>query len=273
MYKLKNNKLLVFTNSVINTLNSYKQLKKDQHESGGILLGKVYRDIIVVDKVTEPSIEDNSGRYFFERNVQKAQKIIEYEWTHSNGERIYLGEWHTHPEDTPTPSGDDKKLLYSMLKDTQMEIDFLIMVIIGIKNPYAAVLYRDHKKIEPLSKLTTKDGLKITLYQNQQGNFNGVMACGYLELATYGNDIYNAAFTSIIFGTINSIFTLNNVSEYSLEEAKAFIRLICLDKHNQSEHRVSLLFESLLIQIQTVLEEMKNKNIDNFVKLKIERLL
>lgn len=101
-------KHVVFTHEVVSTFEKYKQYRDMQHESGGILLGKVYDDLVIIDRISEPSAEDESGRFYFIRNVKKAQKIIEVSWKESKGERIYLGEWHTHPEDTPTPSRDDK---------------------------------------------------------------------------------------------------------------------------------------------------------------------
>lgn len=133
-------KYVVVTEEVVNTFHKYKQLRNEAHESGGILLGKVYNDLIIIDQVSEPSKEDDSGRYYFFRNVKKAQRIVEHAWKESNGERIYLGEWHTHPENVPTPSKDDRTLLKNMLKHSRMNIDFLFMIIIGRVKPYMAVL-------------------------------------------------------------------------------------------------------------------------------------
>ncbi len=62
----------------------------------------------------------------FFRNVKKAQRIAEHAWKESNGERLYLGEWHTHPEDVPSPSRDDRTLLKNMLKHSRMNIDFFV---------------------------------------------------------------------------------------------------------------------------------------------------
>ncbi|MGN7296361.1 ribosomal-processing cysteine protease Prp [Ferdinandcohnia sp. SAFN-114] len=260
---------VVFSEKVVKVFQSYKQIEKNQHESGGILLGKIYKDLILIDTISEPSEEDKSGRYYFYRNVQKAQRIIEDAWDKSKGERIYLGEWHTHPEDIPTPSSDDKKLLSCMLKDSTMEIDFLLMTIIGIKNSYVAIQRKGQKEIQRLRRIKATDGLEITLYENQQGKINGFKVGGYLQFAKLGYDIYNAVFSQIFFGTINSIVALTGISDYILEKEKAFIRFV-IPSINENEEKAFILFDSMKIQIEMVMEEMQGKNLDNRLNIRID---
>ncbi|MCC2382016.1 Mov34/MPN/PAD-1 family protein [Bacillus cereus] len=146
-------KKIEFTKEVMETFNRYCQFGPDQHEAGGILLGRVFPDKILIEQVSEPACEDESGRYFFVRNVERAQKIINSAWESSNGELIYLGEWHTHPEPMPSPSSTDRTLIRNMLRDSKMRIDFLFMVIIGQKGIYVG---RQHKKLIQLKSEDTK---------------------------------------------------------------------------------------------------------------------
>jgi len=265
-------KQVIFTNPVAKALHSYKQIRKEQHESGGILLGKIYKDLIVVDTISEPSKVDKSGRYYFERNVCEAQKIIKSAWSQSQGERVYLGEWHTHPENTPTPSSDDKKLIRNMLKESVMEIDFLIMVIIGIEDNYVAVIQKGKKHLVQLDKLEAKDGLKITLYENCYGKICGFKATGYLSLGSYGHDVYNAAFSQISWGTVNSIILLTTPSDYILDETTAFLRFVIPSLQKEKDAEVFLLTDSMAIHLQMLLEEMKYKNLENIISVKTEIL-
>lgn len=139
-------KSLIFKPDVIKTLNSYRQHQLHQNEAGGILLGSIYKqDKIVISQISTPTWEDKAGRYFFERNVKKAQRIVNQVWKDFDGEIRYLGEWHTHPEATPTPSSVDRKLLKGMLNDTKMEIDFLFLVIVGTHDFYVASQYKGAK--------------------------------------------------------------------------------------------------------------------------------
>ncbi len=146
-------KNIEFKKEVMETFNRYCQVEPDQHEAGGILLGRVFPNKISIEQVSEPAREDESGRYFFFRNVERAQKIINSAWESSNGELIYLGEWHTHPEPMPSPSSTDRTLIRNMLRDSKMRIDFLFMVIIGQKGIYVG---RQHKKLIQLKSEVTK---------------------------------------------------------------------------------------------------------------------
>ncbi|MEK3727052.1 Mov34/MPN/PAD-1 family protein [Lysinibacillus sp. FSL W8-0953] len=253
-------KYVVFTEEVVNTLHKYKQLSYEAHESGGILLGKVYNDLIIIDQVSEPSKEDDSGRYYFFRNVKKAQRIAEQAWKESNGERLYLGEWHTHPEDVPTPSRDDRTLLKNMLKHSRINIDFLFMIIIGRDKPYMAVLNKRMVKMEPLNRIKATDGLNITIYKNKDKIY-GFQVTGFLDFAPKA---YNAAFSTIFVGTVNAISALTNLEDYVFEHTQGFIRFLAPDSRDEKSQTI---MDIMLVQINTVLQEMKNTGMDKFVEI------
>lgn len=259
---------VVFTSEVISLFEKYKQIERKQHESGGILLGKIYNDLIIIDNISEPSKEDKSGRYYFYRDVKKAQNITEKAWKESNGERIYLGEWHTHPEDIPTPSWDDKKLIKDMLKHSRMEIDFLLMVIIGRVSPYVAILNKGMKHMVALDRVIAKNGLHIIFYKNQNGQIYGFQVNGYLNFAPNGYDIYNAAFSQIFLGTINSIYHLTEVKDYIFEQEKAFIRYI-IPEIGQVEEKVQTLLDAMEVQVKMLMKELNNKNLATHVKVEV----
>lgn len=124
-------KRTTLTSTVLQTLRRFEQ-KNDKNESGGILLGKVYQNVISIEKVTTPGLYDKFGRYFFIRSKKSAQKLINKSWKSSNGKTTYLGEWHTHPVINPRPSSQDRKMIDDCLKKTKMEIDFLILIIVGL---------------------------------------------------------------------------------------------------------------------------------------------
>ena len=66
----------------------------------------------------------------------------------SNGKKIYLGEWHTHPEDYPTPSLlDNKSILERMQKDV-LNSEIIFMIIVGRKNFYISFVKMDGIKNE-----------------------------------------------------------------------------------------------------------------------------
>lgn len=265
IYKFRN-KAIVFTKEVINQLNKYKQHDLEQHEAGGILLGKIYDEAIIIDEISEPSTKDRAGRHFFERNVVRAQRIVEQTWKESNGERIYLGEWHTHPEKNPLPSKDDIKLAKNMLDHSKMEIDYLFMMIIGLETPYVGVLQKDKPELNCFEKI---DGLKIKIFLDQNEKVYGFQAAGYLGIAKKGFDIYDSGFSVTFYGAINSIFKLTSVKEFILEEASGFIRFIIPE---MNDDKISLIFASMQIQISLMIESMREKDLNEKVTLEYKKI-
>jgi len=131
--------LLIIQPKVIEFINLYKK-NLPNLESGGIILGKILPNkYIIIEELTKPSSSDKRGFYFFERDKNIAQQIINEKWEKSKGETIYLGEWHTHNEDNPTPSKRDLTMIKNQLNTSKMEIDFLLLLIIGQKNNYYGI--------------------------------------------------------------------------------------------------------------------------------------
>ena len=102
---------IYFTKDVLILISKFIQSKQKQHEAGGILLGQVKENNIYITRVSFPSNQDKSSRFSFSRNKDYAQAIIDFEFHNSNKRTIYLGEWHTHPEELPTPSTTDRKMI------------------------------------------------------------------------------------------------------------------------------------------------------------------
>ncbi len=147
-YRIDNNTVLEFDQQVIATFDKYKQMPGRQ-ESGGILLGRIFENKITIETIATPDSRDKAGLIFFIRSRRKAQDIVNKTWDDSKGDKIYLGEWHTHSESCPQPSSMDKDMIRNMLRDSIMEIDFLITVIVGIDD-YWVGLQKDNrlKKLE-----------------------------------------------------------------------------------------------------------------------------
>lgn len=130
-FRIENNIILEFDQQVVDTFDAYKQVP-GQQESGGILLGRIFENRIIIETITTPDSRDEAGISFFVRNKGRAQDVVNKTWGNSRGEKIYMGEWHTHSESCPKPSSTDKNIIRSMLRDSIMEIDFLLTVIVGI---------------------------------------------------------------------------------------------------------------------------------------------
>jgi integrative and conjugative element protein (TIGR02256 family) len=122
-------------------------------EAGGILLGRLLTEDggVIVDQVTVPGPQDRKSRFRFFRAERPAQKTVDEAWTRSGGEINYLGEWHTHAEDDPTPSPHDRTDWRRLLATQRYEQDALFFVIAGRRMLRVWELARGQAAALPLS--------------------------------------------------------------------------------------------------------------------------
>ncbi len=114
---------------------SYSQ-KRGANEAGGILLGNAYNERDEIVEVTTPSSLDRKGPMFFHRSKVTAQARIDAAWIESCGSLVYLGEWHTHSQIHPKPSGCDQRILKRVFSETVMDLKHLYMVVVGQTGNY-----------------------------------------------------------------------------------------------------------------------------------------
>jgi integrative and conjugative element protein (TIGR02256 family) len=134
-----NSKSIHISDSVLDIFEKYKQNSKWSNESGGILLGQVTKEGVYILKASTPNKFDKGSRYSFECNKDGAQIIMDYEFINSNKKTIYIGEWHTHPEPIPTPSGTDINMIQTQYKKNKINEPFLLLIIQGTKELYVGL--------------------------------------------------------------------------------------------------------------------------------------
>ncbi len=136
-YKLPGFELILQPN-VLRIMESFIQDDNKKHESGGILLGQIKDGKIYVQKASTPCKFDRSGRYYFHRDKDAAQIIIDFEFANSGGSVIYLGEWHTHPEAVPTPSSQDRRMIKGQYNNGTLNVPFVLMIIQGTSDRFVS---------------------------------------------------------------------------------------------------------------------------------------
>lgn len=99
--------LLIIRSDVLSTFSKHAQHEDGAPEAGGVLLGYVRGHHLEVVHATEPTSSDTRMRFFFQRMEIWHAQIAHSRWADSAGLVRYLGEWHTHPEVVPNPSGLD----------------------------------------------------------------------------------------------------------------------------------------------------------------------
>lgn len=131
---LPNSQILLINQGVLQIFVDNRQISANDFESGGILLGSVFDDHIVINNATTPSDGDIRGLFFFHRQRKRAQKIIHNAFSESSGKQIYIGEWHTHSQKIPTPSFKDRCEIKRAFKKSKTNLSFIILIIVGYDN-------------------------------------------------------------------------------------------------------------------------------------------
>lgn len=128
-----NDPLLKIGQKALVIIRRYLQLQKDTPEAGGVLLGRKILGTgnIVIDDVTEPFDSDKRSRNRFLRNEKGHQQAIVATWMTSAGTCNYLGEWHTHPEENPSPSTIDLRNWNKILGNYRYDSEHLYFLIAG----------------------------------------------------------------------------------------------------------------------------------------------
>lgn len=142
---------LEITDDVLGIFSTYIQDTRKKNESGGILLGQIKGKTVYLLRATVPNIFDNVSRTSFERDKKVAQILADYEFVNSGNKTIYIGEWHTHPEDYPSPSVQDICMIKDQLKTSKNLEPYMFLIIQGIKGLYVAIF--DGKELIRMKEL------------------------------------------------------------------------------------------------------------------------
>lgn len=132
-------RLLHFAAGTLETFCQHVQSSDADREAGGLLLGSVHGAHLLIEQATVPTAWDKRFRYLFERMPFGHEAIALSRWTASQGTVRYLGEWHTHPEDHPHPSGLDRSE-WNRLAAQRRDERSILVVIVGRKSLYVELV-------------------------------------------------------------------------------------------------------------------------------------
>ena len=141
----KHGGLLVITSSPLKRMLAYRQLNWLSTEAAGVLIGERRGPHLVVHQISEPGPGDIRRRCFVDRRGAHHQTAVDEAFISSSGMLQYLGEWHTHPEDSPSPSSTD---LDTWQRHLIAGHEKMVLLIVGRKEIWAA--QKDAQIITPL---------------------------------------------------------------------------------------------------------------------------
>jgi len=130
-----NSQLTVFVSKNITEIFfKYKQTK-NQKEACGILIGthSIDDSKIKILCATEPDCNDERSRFFFKIKSSKHNEVLQRRFKISANQEVYLGTWHTHAEDHPTPSKCDVNDWLKQYSINKHLFENMLFVVVGRK--------------------------------------------------------------------------------------------------------------------------------------------
>lgn len=133
---------MVISDEVIATFGKYTQDSVEKTEAGGLLLGFRRKDHFEIIHATEPTKFDSRTRTHWIRSDKIHSDIAKQLWLKSNRQITYLGEWHTHPEKIPYPSGIDLGEWKKLSQECKYSGGYG-MIIVGIQELWCGICTKD----------------------------------------------------------------------------------------------------------------------------------
>lgn len=128
--------LVIVMSRATQRLKSYRQLYRSTCESAGVLIGERRGAHLVIWDLSEPGKGDVQSRCSVNRKGGHHQDKVNSAFLESGGTLQYVGEWHTHPEDTPSPSTKDRTSWLEKIDSTSP----MILLIVGRKSLWGGKL-------------------------------------------------------------------------------------------------------------------------------------
>jgi len=104
IFRMTKDAFVMVPATIHDTMKRYTVGLEGETEAGGIFIGGYRGNHIQITDCTEPMGRDVRKRYLFDRKDPGHRLAAMVAWTKSFGTETFVGEWHTHPEDFPTPS-------------------------------------------------------------------------------------------------------------------------------------------------------------------------
>ncbi|QIK40508.1 Mov34/MPN/PAD-1 family protein [Pontivivens nitratireducens] len=124
----KSGQVLVLEQNVVDHFANWRQSDPKMPESGGQLFGVVEGQCVKLMRATGPRVSDRRGRFFF--IADRFAERREISALHMSGLH-YLGDWHTHPQAVPAPSGTDISSMADLFVRSKHDLNAFLMVIVG----------------------------------------------------------------------------------------------------------------------------------------------
>lgn len=124
--------VIVLADAVLAQFHTHRQTRWLQRESGGQLFARFEGSQILVVEATGPRAADRRTTTSFLPSRRAEQREIDE--LHRAGLH-YIGDWHTHREDVPTPSATDIRSIHECFARSNHDLVGFVLVVVGRCNP------------------------------------------------------------------------------------------------------------------------------------------
>lgn len=100
------------------------------NECGGVLAGKIQGHQAIITRMFLPD-RVQSSRVRFRRLADHINVALERLHNQTGGVQLYLGEWHSHPDALPIPSGMDLAAMSRIQASSSVRIQTPLLLIMG----------------------------------------------------------------------------------------------------------------------------------------------
>lgn len=104
--------------------------KNPKIETGGVLAGHLSENgDFIITNASGPGPKATHSSTKFEKDVEYCQKFLDELFIKSQKQVVYIGEWHSHPNENNKPSGTDLKSLTEIAFQKEYLTDMPVMLI------------------------------------------------------------------------------------------------------------------------------------------------
>lgn len=145
-------KTIKICDEVLLTLFKYRQLESKSSEAGGVLIGRenIDNNNLIIEYVTSPMKNDIRTRTRFFREDKGHVNYYKKLFEKHDGIYLYVGEWHTHPEDYPRYSVLDL-VNWRKISKTQPKNSRQFHIIVGNRALRIWEFSRNSRKVNELA--------------------------------------------------------------------------------------------------------------------------
>lgn len=152
----RSGQVLVLPEEIVRKFRRYRQKRWYHREAGGQLFARLSLSRVVIEEATGPRRTDRRARTSYVPDRAAEQREI----NSRHADRLhYVGDWHTHPEMLPGPSGLDIVSISESVRKSTHALNGFLLVIVGQAEPPSGLLVSVHDGSGGVVTLTATDAI------------------------------------------------------------------------------------------------------------------